>query len=188
MLDHILPVRGVVVSAQVGLELSTQNLEGSTLSDTVGTDKSENLTGAGHGKTMQLEAVRAISVGNLALEVGGQVDNIDRIKRAALWANTTTDTEGLGDEGQLGVGLDFNTELSATNNGARLFAFLTTFSRATLKGGVRKCLVAGHILLMLMAMITHLVAVHDGDTIENLLASVSPFLPYFSFESHRLTA
>jgi hypothetical protein len=131
------------VSAQVGLELSTQNLEGSTLSNTVGTDKSKNLTGSGHGKTMQLEAVGAISVGNLALKIGGQVDNVDRIKRAALWANTTTDTERLGDKGQLGVGLDFDTELSATNDGARFFALLTTFSRATLKGGVRKCLAGG---------------------------------------------
>jgi hypothetical protein len=130
------------VSAQVGLELSTQNLEGSTLSNTVGTDKSKHLTGSGHGETMQLEAVGAISVGDLALKVGGQVDNVDRIKRAALWANTTTDTEGLGDKSQLGVWLDFDTELSATNDGARLFALLTTFSRATL------------------------VAVHDGDTRE----------------------
>jgi hypothetical protein len=92
VLDNILPVRDVIVSAQVGLELSTQNLEGSTLSDTVGTDKSKHLTGSGHGKTVQLEAVGAISVGDLALKVGGQVDDIDRIEGAALRADTTTDT------------------------------------------------------------------------------------------------
>ena len=143
MLDNILPVRRVIVSAQVGLKLSTQNLEGSTLSDTVGTDKSKHLTGSGHGKTVQLEAVGAISVGDLALKVGGQVDDIDRIEGAALRADTTTDTELLGDEGQLGIGLDLDTELSATDDGARLLALLTTFSRTTLKGGVRKCLADG---------------------------------------------
>ena len=141
MLDNILPVRRVIVSAQVGLKLSTQNLEGSTLSDTVGTDKSKHLTGSGHRKTVQLEAVGAISVGDLALKVGGQV--IDRIEGAALRADTTTDTELLGDEGQLGIGLDLDTELSATDDGARLLALLTTFSRTTLKGGVRKCLADG---------------------------------------------
>lgn len=152
VLDDILPVRRVVVSAQVGLKLSTQNLEGGTLSDTVGSNKTQNLTRSRHGKSVQLETVGAISVGDLALEVGGQVDDGNGVEGALLGADTATDTERLGDEGQLRVALDFDTELSTAHDGARLFALLTTFSRATLKGGVRKCL-AGH-AVMLMQMLS----------------------------------
>lgn len=132
VLDNVLPVRGVVVSTQVGLELATQNLEGGTLSNTVGSNKTEDLARSRHGKTMQLEAVGSISVGDLALEVGGQVDDGDGVEWALFGADTTTDTERLGDESKLGIGSDFNTELSTANDGARFFAFLTTFSRATL--------------------------------------------------------
>jgi hypothetical protein len=140
VLDNVLPIRRVVVSAQVGLELSTKNLQSGTLSNTVCSDQTKNLAGSGHGQTVQLETVGSISVGDLAFEVGGQVDDGDGVKRALLGADTATDTEGLGDECQLRVGLDLNTEFSAANDGARLFALLSTFSRATLKGGVRKCL------------------------------------------------
>lgn len=142
VLDNILPVRGVGVAAQVGLELSGQDLQGSALSDTVGSDQTQNLTGSGHRQTMQLEAVGAISVGDLALEVGGQIDDGNGVEGALLGANTTTDAEGLGNEGEARFGGDFNAELATSNDRARLFAFLTTFSRATL------------------------VAVDDGDTSE----------------------
>ncbi|KAI6772291.1 hypothetical protein HG530_003249 [Fusarium avenaceum] len=154
VLDDILPVRRVIVSTQVGLKLSTQDLEGGTLSDTVGSNETQNLTRSRHGKSVQLETVGAISVGDLALEVGGQVDDGNGVEGALLGADTTTDTERLGDECQLRVALDLDTELSTAHDGARLFALLTTFSRATLKGGVRKCL-AGHVvMLMQMRMLS----------------------------------
>jgi hypothetical protein len=38
---------------------------------------------------MQLEAVGAIAVGDLRLEVGGQVDDVDGIKWALLGTDTT---------------------------------------------------------------------------------------------------
>lgn len=132
VLDNVLPIRRVVVSAQVGLELSAENLQGGTLSNTVCSDQTENLAGSGHGQTVQLETVGSISVGDLAFEIGGQVDDGDGIERALLGADTATDAEGLGYERELRVGLDLNTEFSAANDGARLFALLTTFSRATL--------------------------------------------------------
>jgi hypothetical protein len=50
--------------------------------------------------------------------------------------------------------LDFDTELSTAHDGARLFALLTTFSRATLKGGVRKCLAGHAVMLMQMRMLS----------------------------------
>lgn len=177
------------MSAQVGLELSAENLQSGTLSNTVCSDQTENLAGSGHGQTVQLETVGSISMGDLAFEIGGQVDDGDGIERALLGADTATDAEGLGDECELRVGLDLNTEFPAANDGARLFALLTTFSRATLKGGVRKRL-AG---LMIM-LITDLVAVDDGDTVDFALAPLlllCLFIPlhrlYASCRAHRRT-
>lgn len=51
-------------------------------------------------------------MGELALEVGGQVDDIDRAERAFLGADTTTNTQLLRDERNLGRRLDLNTELA----------------------------------------------------------------------------
>lgn len=122
------------MTAQVWLELSAEDLQGGTLSNTVGSDKTQDLARPRHRQTMQLEAVGAITVGDLALEVGGQVDDGDGLEGALLGADTTTNAERLGDEGQaIGRG-DLNAELSAADNGARLFALLTTFSGATLRG------------------------------------------------------
>jgi hypothetical protein len=98
VLDDILPVWRVIVTTEVGFELAAQNLQGSALSDTVRSDQTKDLTGTRHRKTMQLEAVGAISVGNLALKVGGQVDDGDGVERALLGADTTTNAEGFGNE------------------------------------------------------------------------------------------
>jgi hypothetical protein len=76
---------------------------------------------------MQLEAVGAISVGDLTLEVGGQVDDGDGIKGALLGADTATDTQALGDKCNLGGVVDFNAEFTGTDDGARFLALLTTF-------------------------------------------------------------
>lgn len=118
VLDDVLPVRGVGVAAQVGLELSGQDLQGSTLADTVGSDQTQNLTWSRHGQTMQLEAVGAISVGDLTLEVGGQVDNGNGVKGTLLGANTTTDAERLGNEGEARFGGNFNAKLATSNDRA----------------------------------------------------------------------
>lgn len=50
---------------------------------------------------MQLEAVRGVSVGDLSLKIGGQVDDVDGVEGAFLRADTATDTEALRDEGDL---------------------------------------------------------------------------------------
>jgi hypothetical protein len=82
---------------------------------------------------MQFEAVWAISMRNLALEVGGQVDNGNGVEGALLWADTASDAEALGNEGQPRLRRHFNAELAATDDGASLLALLATFTRATLK-------------------------------------------------------
>ena len=132
MLDDVLPVGGVIVSAQVWLELATQDLEGGTLADTVRSDETEDLARAGHGKPVELEGIGAITMGDLVLEVRGQVDDGDGVEGALLGADTATDAEGFGDEGQAGIGGDFNTKLAAADDGAGLFTLLTTFARTTL--------------------------------------------------------
>jgi hypothetical protein len=42
---------------------------------------------------MQLEAVGGVSVSDLGLEVGGQIDDGDCTKGTFLWANTTPDAQ-----------------------------------------------------------------------------------------------
>lgn len=99
MLNDILPVWRVIKSAQVGLKLAAENLERSTLADTVRSDQTQHIPGSGHRQTMELEAVGRITMGDLTLEVRRQVDDSDSAEGAAFGADTTTDAEGFGDEG-----------------------------------------------------------------------------------------
>lgn len=134
VLQDLLPVRRVLISAQVGLELARQNLQRSTLANTVGSDETQDLTRSGHGQTVQFEAVGGVAVGDLALEVGGQVDDLDGVEGALLRADTATDTQALTDEGDLAVRVDFDTELAGLDDGAGLLALLATFLRLALVG------------------------------------------------------
>lgn len=133
MLDDVLPVRRVVVAAQVGLKLAAKDLQRGTLADTVGSNQAEHLSRSGHGQAVELEAVGAIAVGHLALEVRGQVDDGDGVEGALLGADAAADTERLGNEGEARIGGDFDAELAAADDGARLFALLTALARATLR-------------------------------------------------------
>lgn len=49
---------------------------------------------------------------DLSLEVCGQVDDVDGVEGAFLRTDTATDTQALRDEGDLGIGGDFDTELA----------------------------------------------------------------------------
>lgn len=123
------------MAAQVGLKLSAENLQRGTFADTVGSDQTENLARSGHRQTVELEAVGAIAVGDLALEVGGQVDDGDGVEGALLGADTATNTQRLGDEGEARFGSDLNAKFSTANHRAGLLALLTTLARTTLFGG-----------------------------------------------------
>ena len=68
-------------------------------------------------------------MGDLGLEVGGQVDNVDGVEGAFLGADTASDAEALRDEGDLGGRVDFDTQLARTDDGARFLAFLSAFLR-----------------------------------------------------------
>jgi hypothetical protein len=127
VLENFFPVGRVVKTSEVGLQLSTENLQRRTLSNTVGTDETKHLSGTGHGKTVKLETVGGVTVGNLGLQVGRQVDDVNGTEGAFLGTDTATDTEALGDEGNLGLGSDLDTQLTRTDDGARLLTFLATF-------------------------------------------------------------
>lgn len=55
-------------------------------------------------------------MGDLTLEVRGQVDNCNSAKWALFRTNTATNAETLGDEGEPGVGRDFDAELSGAHD------------------------------------------------------------------------
>ena len=57
---------------------------------------------------MELEAVGGVSMGNLSLEVGGQVDDVNGTKGTFLGTNATADAESFGDEGDFRVGGDLD--------------------------------------------------------------------------------
>jgi hypothetical protein len=76
---------------------------------------------------MKLEAVGGVSMRDMGLEVGRQIDDVDGSKGAFFRANTATNAQTLGDEGNLRFGSDFDAETTTSNNGARLFAFLSAF-------------------------------------------------------------
>jgi hypothetical protein len=81
---------------------------------------------------MKLEAVGRVSMRDMGLEVGRQIDDIDGSKGAFLRADTATNAQTLGDESNLRFGSDFDAETTTSNNGARLFTFLSAFLRFAL--------------------------------------------------------
>jgi hypothetical protein len=66
-------------------------------------------------------------MGDLGLEIGGQVDDVDGVEGAFLWADTASDAEALRNEGDLGGRVDFDTQFARADDWARLFAFLSAF-------------------------------------------------------------
>lgn len=116
VLQDLLPVGRVVIPAQVRLELATQDFQRGTLSNTVGSDETKNLTRTGHGQTVQLETIGRVTVGDLGFQIGGQVDDVNRTKRAFFRTDTTTNAQALRDEGDFGLRGDFDAKLSCANN------------------------------------------------------------------------
>lgn len=66
---------------------------------------------------MKLEAVGRVTVGDLGFEVGGQVDDVNGTKWALFGTDTATNAQSLGDESNLGGGVDFNAKLSSPDHG-----------------------------------------------------------------------
>lgn len=66
-------------------------------------------------------------MGNVGLEIRGQVDDIDGSKWALLRADTASNAEGFRDECNLGFWSDFNAQATTSNNRTRFLALLSTF-------------------------------------------------------------
>lgn len=66
-------------------------------------------------------------MGDLGLEVRGQVDDVDGVKRTLLGTDTASDAQALRDEGDLGGRVYFDAQLARAHHGTGLFAFLPTF-------------------------------------------------------------
>jgi hypothetical protein len=127
ILEDFLPVRRIIISPQVGLEFTAQDLQRSTLPNTVCAHETEDLTGTRRRQAVELETVGRIPMGHLGFKVGGQVDDVDGTERAFLRTDTTSNAQTLRDEGDLGFGGDLNAQLAGTDHRARLLAFLATF-------------------------------------------------------------
>jgi hypothetical protein len=84
---------------------------------------------------MQLEAVRAVAVGYLRLEIGGQVDDVDGIEGTFLGTDAAADAETFRDEGDFAVGVDFDAEFAGADDGAGFLAFLSAFLGLACGGG-----------------------------------------------------
>ena len=69
---------GIVLSCDVVMELT----------DTVGADKSQYLSGSRHGEAVQFEGVGAVAVSGVALKVLGKVDDLDGLERTLLHSST----------------------------------------------------------------------------------------------------
>mmetsp|Transcript_12096 Transcript_12096/g.34597 ORF Transcript_12096/g.34597 Transcript_12096/m.34597 type:complete len:236 (-) Transcript_12096:33-740(-) len=123
--EDLLPVGGGVVLAEVGLHLAGEDLEGGTFADAVGTDEAENLARTGHGEPMELEGVGTVSVGGVALQILGKVDDGNGLEGALLDADTASDAKRLGEEGKLALGTDLNAKLAHFDDGTGLLAFLS---------------------------------------------------------------
>ena len=120
------PVGRIVKPAQIGLLLSSQNLEGRRLADTVSSNQSQDVSGPRNRKSMQFKRIGRVPVGRLLLQVGGQVDNVDGLEGTLLDAYTATDTQVFGDVGDLVVGHHLDAELAHPNDGTGLLALLPT--------------------------------------------------------------
>lgn len=127
VLENLLPVRRIIIATQVGLQLSAENLQCRALANTVCANETQHLARTGHRQPVQLEAVGRVSMGDLGLEVRRQVDDVDSVEGTFLWADTASDAQPLRDEGNLGVGGDFDAQLACADDRASLFALLATF-------------------------------------------------------------
>jgi hypothetical protein len=87
VLENLAPLRWFIEVSQIWPHVAAQNAEGRRLANTVGTHESEHLAGAGSWQSVQLEAIGAVAVSDLALQAFRQVDDFDRLERAPLNAH-----------------------------------------------------------------------------------------------------
>lgn len=88
--QDFLPIWGVLVSPQVWLALSAQNLECCRFSDTIGTNEAQDLSRTRSRQTMKLERVWTKPMSGVPLQVLGEIDNVDGFERTLFHTNTAS--------------------------------------------------------------------------------------------------
>lgn len=73
-----------LVSAQIGLQLASENLQGSRFSNSIGPDKTQNLACSRGGQTVELEGILRVAMGGVLIQVARKIDDGDGLKRAFL--------------------------------------------------------------------------------------------------------
>jgi len=116
--DDLLPVGRAVITTQIGLQLAREDVKSSTLTDTVLTDKTEHLTRARDGETVELESVGTITVGGLTVKSLRKIDDGDSLIGTSLHTNTATNAQVFAEPCDLISGLDGDTLLAHTHNRA----------------------------------------------------------------------
>lgn len=118
ILQNLLPVRRIVISSKIWLELATQDLQSCALAYSVRTNQSQNLSRAWHRQSVKLEAVCGVSMCDLGFQVRRQIDDVDCTKWAFLHTDTTSDAKSFRYEGNLRLRRNLNTELAGSDDGA----------------------------------------------------------------------
>ena len=97
--QNLFPIWWIIISAEIRLQLSAEDLQRGALANTVCSNKTQHLPRPRHRQPMQFETIGRVSMGDLGFEICRQVYDVDRPKRAFFNANTTADAKTLGDEG-----------------------------------------------------------------------------------------
>ena len=132
VLQDLRPLWGGLEVAKVGLDLSSKDLEGCGLADTVGPNETEDLPWAWERQSVELEGVGAVSVGCEGGERLREVDDLDGLKGALLCADVAPDAELLRQPCVLAGGLDLDAQGTSPHHGAELLALLLAPTRLAL--------------------------------------------------------
>ena len=76
--------------SKIGFEFPAQHFEGCGFANAIGSDEAEDLTGTGHGQAVEFEGVGSVAVGGVAVEVFGQIDDLDGFKGTLFHADTAS--------------------------------------------------------------------------------------------------
>ena len=134
VLENLAPLRWFSEVAQIRPHVTAQNAEGRRLANTVCAHEPEHLPGAGGRQSVQLEAIGAVAVRDLALQALRQVDDFDCLERAPLDAHAAAVAEMFRDEANCGRRLHVDTDLANLVHWARLCALLPALFGLTLIG------------------------------------------------------
>ena len=133
MLQDLLPRRRSIKLAKVGLEFPSHDLKGGTLADSVRSYESENLCRPRRRQSMQLEAVRAVSVSRFACQIFRKVDDRNGLEWALLDTNTAAYAKIFGNKCNLARGLDRNAHLAHGHDRTGALTLLPALLRFTLQ-------------------------------------------------------